>query len=352
MTRTLAAYQPHYFPRVHYLARAHQADVFVLYDDVEFSRRSRHHRAPIDHYGKEWLTIPVRHVGSATSIADAVIDMSSRWPVDHLETLCGKFGSVATEWQPFYERLCLRPIAIETVADNEEAIARRVGRDRVETCLQANERVAAYRRESGLPALRERKASLQDQISARKRADSNAGITDLLEEAAAISESISAVERTCQALRVRRNRAIVDLSRALEPDAPFERQPMKALWNLEGVDPNDTLGEVNVVELTIPILVSLFGRFDIETTVVRSSELPVEYPGDPSTYLACLTEYADCDRYLTGSTAVENYLDERPFADRGQEIQVQNWSPPWEDGNVCVLEVLYGADNPADVIDQ
>ncbi|HWN66350.1 MAG TPA: WbqC family protein, partial [Haliangium sp.] len=38
----LSSIQPHYFPRLHYLARMLASDVFVLHDDVQFVRRHRY----------------------------------------------------------------------------------------------------------------------------------------------------------------------------------------------------------------------------------------------------------------------------------------------------------------------
>lgn len=106
MTVSVAVYQPRYYPRLHYLARAEMADKFVLYDDVEFSRQSPQHRARIDFGGRTWLTVPVKHTGNDTIIRNAEIDMDQRWRSTHTNTLMAKYGgNAAAEFESFYEAL-------------------------------------------------------------------------------------------------------------------------------------------------------------------------------------------------------------------------------------------------------
>lgn len=106
MPASIAVYQPRYYPRLHYLARAQMVDTFVLYDDVEFSRQSPQHRAQIEFGGKTWLTIPIRHTGNDTLILDAEIDMDQHWESTHTNTLMAKYGgNAASEFKPFYDAL-------------------------------------------------------------------------------------------------------------------------------------------------------------------------------------------------------------------------------------------------------
>lgn len=102
MSPSVVIYQPCYYPKLHYLARINSADVFVVFDDVEFSRRSRQHRCEIDFGSNRWLTIPVKHDGDRTLIKDARIDNSARWHTEHLETLVHKYGSDARRFEPYY----------------------------------------------------------------------------------------------------------------------------------------------------------------------------------------------------------------------------------------------------------
>ncbi|ADB61055.1 Seryl-tRNA synthetase, class IIa-like protein [Haloterrigena turkmenica DSM 5511] len=347
MNQTVAAYQPRYFPRLHYLARVQQADVFVIYDDIEFSRCSRQHRALIDYDDRNWLTVPVRHTSTDVRIDEARIDMSSPWPVRHIKTLRGKYGAAADEWKPTYERLCVSPVAVETLRKRRDEVARHVGPELVDECLRFDDELCARRQESQLRDLRERKNRLARQVANRKRTDPNADVADLIARSETVKEELAAAETACRRLRRQRDQLLVDIGASLDGEADFERLSMARLWELEGVAPGELMVDVRLVDLTIPILLELFDRFDIESSVVRSSELPVAHPGDPSEYLARLTDYLGGDRYLTGEVGYENYLDETPFRERGQEVAVQDWSPTWVDGNVCALDVLYEAENPS-----
>lgn len=212
MTGSVAVYQPRYYPRLHYLARAQMVDAFVLYDDVEFSRQSPQHRARIDFGGKTWLTVPVKHTGNGTLIIEAEIDMDQRWRSTHTNTLMAKYGgNAAAEFESFY---------------------------------------------------------------------------------------------------------------------------------------GDLVADARLVELTIPIIHDLFERFDVETEILRSSDLTYRRTEDPSENLARLVDELDGKTYVSGGRGYENYLDETPFDDRGIDIDVQDWTPTWDDGNVCTLDVLFGADDP------
>ena len=73
-----AIHQPNFFPRLSTLAKLYTADIWVVLDDVQFTRRDYQHRcrlaAPGDAARQQWLTIPV-HLpdGRATTISDVRI---------------------------------------------------------------------------------------------------------------------------------------------------------------------------------------------------------------------------------------------------------------------------------------
>jgi WbqC-like protein len=73
-----AVHQPNFFPRLSTLAKLYAADVWVILDDVQFSRRDYQHRCYLPTAGPtlpaRWLTVPV-HLpdGRATLIRDARI---------------------------------------------------------------------------------------------------------------------------------------------------------------------------------------------------------------------------------------------------------------------------------------
>ncbi len=58
----LAINQPYFSAYAPYYALIRSADVFVLYDCVQFIRRGRIHRSQIhksDHFQNSWLTLPI-----------------------------------------------------------------------------------------------------------------------------------------------------------------------------------------------------------------------------------------------------------------------------------------------------
>jgi WbqC-like protein family len=73
-----AVHQPNFFPRLSTLAKLYAADVWVILDDVQFSRRDYQHRCYLPAAGAAlpacWLTVPVHlPAGRATLIRDARI---------------------------------------------------------------------------------------------------------------------------------------------------------------------------------------------------------------------------------------------------------------------------------------
>lgn len=94
----LAAYQPQYFPRLHYMARLLSADVFVISDTFQFVRahnfptadggqkRGKSYQAdtPIkSSKGPLNLTVPVQHHGFLP-ISETLLAYDRRWPEKHL----------------------------------------------------------------------------------------------------------------------------------------------------------------------------------------------------------------------------------------------------------------------------
>jgi hypothetical protein len=105
--------------------------------------------------------------------------------------------------------------------------------------------------------------------------------------------------------------------------------------------------DARLVELTIPLLEELFDLFEVESAIVRSSTLDFDRTDDPSVNLARLVAELDGNEYVSGGRGYRNYLDETPFDERDIDVSVQDWTPTWDDGNVCSLDVLFGADDPS-----
>ena len=82
-TRTVAIMQPYFFPYLGYYALMARADVFVVFDCVQFPRRGRIHRCALpDRKGRpNWLTLPLARYGRTTRIADLrfAANAGDRW---------------------------------------------------------------------------------------------------------------------------------------------------------------------------------------------------------------------------------------------------------------------------------
>ncbi len=76
------------FPWVGMLEQIHTADVFVHYDDVQFSKGSFTNRIQVKTpQGTRWLTVPLRSLHLGQRIADVQIQPISEWRDNHLELL-------------------------------------------------------------------------------------------------------------------------------------------------------------------------------------------------------------------------------------------------------------------------
>jgi hypothetical protein len=72
--------QPRLFPGLHYLHRMMVADVFVIFDVVQFNPRHEENRAKLKTpRGSQWLTVPMRQASRDQLIRDTAIDTSQLW---------------------------------------------------------------------------------------------------------------------------------------------------------------------------------------------------------------------------------------------------------------------------------
>jgi hypothetical protein len=86
MTNVAVIMQPTYLPWIGYFDLLDQADVFVVFDDAQFSKQSWHQRNRIrTSQGLQWLTVPVRRSGRFPfAIREAEILRDGHFPGDHL----------------------------------------------------------------------------------------------------------------------------------------------------------------------------------------------------------------------------------------------------------------------------
>ncbi len=119
----VAIHQPNYLPWLGYFAKMASADVFVLLDDVQYSKGSYTNRVQIARAGAAtWLTLPVQHRLGASIHATAIA--RADWARAHCDTLKQAYRKAAcfgTVW-PFVETMLLA--AEGTLADVNAGLIR------------------------------------------------------------------------------------------------------------------------------------------------------------------------------------------------------------------------------------
>src|SRR5437879_12061675 len=85
--------QPRLFPGLHYLHRMMVADVFVIFDSVQFNPRHEENRAKLKTVrGGEWLTVPMRQASREQLIHDTAVDNCQPWPRKAWTTIPPLYG--------------------------------------------------------------------------------------------------------------------------------------------------------------------------------------------------------------------------------------------------------------------
>lgn len=99
--------QSDYLPWQGYFDLIHDADVCVLYDDVQYTRNDWRNRNQVYLQGrKAWLTVPVRRPALGTPVQEVLIDNRTHWQAKHARTLRQGYARA-----PYYEEVSalLRP---------------------------------------------------------------------------------------------------------------------------------------------------------------------------------------------------------------------------------------------------
>ena len=92
-TKTVAIVQSNYIPWKGYFDLIRQADEFVLYDDVQYTRRDWRNRNRIKTpQGTQWLTVPVQVKGKYTQAIKDTRISDPDWRRCHWMTLCCSYG--------------------------------------------------------------------------------------------------------------------------------------------------------------------------------------------------------------------------------------------------------------------
>jgi hypothetical protein len=85
--------QPRLFPGLHYLHRMMVADVFVIFDTVQYNPRHEENRARVKtQRGAEWITVPMRQTSRDQLIRDTAIDTAQPWQRKVWRTIRDHYG--------------------------------------------------------------------------------------------------------------------------------------------------------------------------------------------------------------------------------------------------------------------
>lgn len=88
MSKTVVIHQPDFIPYLGFFQRFLNADLFVVQDAVQFSKRGWTHRDKIKtQTGETWITLSLKKHPHTTSINQIFLSESEDWPKDHLNAL-------------------------------------------------------------------------------------------------------------------------------------------------------------------------------------------------------------------------------------------------------------------------
>lgn len=90
----IAISQPMYFPWIGLFEQILLSDIFVFYDDVQFSKGSFTNRVQIKTpQGSRWITVPIKKSKLNTKINEVYIDNKKNWKESHLSSLKSTYGN-------------------------------------------------------------------------------------------------------------------------------------------------------------------------------------------------------------------------------------------------------------------
>ena len=103
--RSISIIQPVYLPWLGYFEQIARTDLFVLYDEVQYTKQDWRNRNRIPGAnGPVWLTVPVERAPFGTPISAIRIDNRHRWVAKHLKSIAQTYAK-APHFQPWYDRL-------------------------------------------------------------------------------------------------------------------------------------------------------------------------------------------------------------------------------------------------------
>lgn len=100
-SKIVAICQPNFLPWLGYFEMGHRADIYVMFDDVQYIRREWVNRNKVfsaSSQGWQWLTVPLKNTARDTLIKDVEINNETDWSSRMLDTLRHVYGKA-----PYYK---------------------------------------------------------------------------------------------------------------------------------------------------------------------------------------------------------------------------------------------------------
>lgn len=127
--RSVAIVQSNYIPWRGYFDLVHDVDLFVFFDDVQFTRRDWRTRNRVKSaQGAHWLTIPV---GAQTHRLICEVELAdSRWQAKHWQTLQTNYGRCPhfVRYRDYFAHVYL-DVVWHRLSDLNQALIRHIARE-------------------------------------------------------------------------------------------------------------------------------------------------------------------------------------------------------------------------------
>ena len=108
MAKTVAILQSNYIPWKGYFDLIRSVDEFILYDEVQYTRRDWRNRNKIKTAdGTQWLTVPVEVKGKYFQKINETLISESGWEKNHWTRICSAYSKAPyfKEYKSYFEKL-------------------------------------------------------------------------------------------------------------------------------------------------------------------------------------------------------------------------------------------------------
>jgi len=116
----IAIQQSDYIPWKGYFDIIRAVDEFIIYDDVQYTRRDWRNRNRIKTpQGLQWLTIPVKVKGRYSQLINETEVVSGRWALKHWKTICLNYSGTKhfEKYEPLFREAYREAAEIKMLTD-------------------------------------------------------------------------------------------------------------------------------------------------------------------------------------------------------------------------------------------